>query len=147
MRRWGRWALATGFVLACAGCWYEYQWRHREFCRAVDSELKTLANKCPPDVTRQQWRNVVGWTLNDFRGWLAKSTHIRQEDRGRFLTELRDRLSGPVDLGTVDWLYDELERLTSRFGPPFFWRPTTPERLRQFEGGERMHVSEIGWGE
>ncbi|MCE9560774.1 MAG: hypothetical protein K8U57_01840 [Planctomycetes bacterium] len=38
--------------------------RHKEFCRNVRADLKSLATKRPPNISRKQWENVVAWTLN-----------------------------------------------------------------------------------
>jgi hypothetical protein len=133
-RRWL--ALATLLTLAGGVYWaYDSERRHLEFCHAVDSELRTLGKKRPPGISRQQWEYVLGWTLNDFRGYLAEAKYISQADRNSFLAELRTRLNGPVDLGTIDWLYAELDRLKAYSGRLFSRRPTTPERLQEFEEG------------
>jgi hypothetical protein len=54
----------------------------------------------------------------------------------RFERELNRRLKGPVDLQTIDWIWDEMARLTPN-GKTYSdsYRPTTPERLKEFEEG------------
>jgi hypothetical protein len=54
----------------------------------------------------------------------------------RFEGELKQRLSGLVTLETIDWIWDEIVRL-SRNGRSYSdnYRPTRPERLKEFEGG------------
>jgi hypothetical protein len=49
--------------------------------------------------------------------------------------ELQDRLNRPVDLGTIDWIWDQFERLSPGYGPTYSqrYRPTSPERLREFQ--------------
>ena len=109
--------------------------RHRDFCQSTQAELQSLAHKRPPGVSRQQWESVVAWTLNGHGNILTFKQDIPQPDRDKFLAELRARLAGPVDLDTVDWVWDEFERLCPSYGPIYSgrYRPTSPERLREFE--------------
>jgi hypothetical protein len=118
--------------------------RHAEFCRNVKVELKTLAKKRPPDVTRKQWENVVAWTWNAEGNCLAFHRNIPLEEMTRFEAELKRRLEGPVDLGTIDWIWDEIVRLTpngQRYSDD--WRPTLPERLKEFEEGNTSWGIEV----
>ena len=134
-------------VLVVAGAGAFWLWvldpalRHAEFCRATKAEFKSLAKKRPPRVTRKQWHHIVAWTLNAHGNCITFARNIPQAERDRFLAELRERLRGPVELATIDWIWDELVRLTS-YGQTYSdqWRPTTPERLREFEEGNSSWV-------
>lgn len=116
--------------------WYKVEpiRRHLAFCREVKSELGTLAKKRPADITREQWQQIVAWTLNAHGNTLVATSRIPQDERERFVAELRRRLQGPVDLGTIDWIWDEFVRLALGWGPSYSekWRPTSPEKLREF---------------
>ena len=107
--------------------------RHAEFCRVTRAEFESLAHKRPAGITRKHWHHIVGWTLNAHGNCLTFSRDIPQADRDRFVSELRSRLNGQVDIATVDWIWDELVRLTS-YGQTYSdnWRPTTPDRLQEF---------------
>lgn len=109
--------------------------RHSAFCRAVEVELKTLASKRPPGVTRDQWHNIVAWTRNAHGNTLVASPMIPRGEQERFLAELRERLAGPVTLATIDWIWDEFVRLAPGWGPSYSekWRPTCPKKLQEFE--------------
>jgi hypothetical protein len=109
--------------------------RHLDFCRSVHVELKSLTKKRPPDVSRQQWKCVVAWTLNGHANILTTFRNNPQAERDRFLAELRERLNGPVTLATIDWIWDQYEMLNPSYGPVYSgrYRPTSPERLREFE--------------
>jgi hypothetical protein len=120
---------------------YEPIRRHKDFCTATREELETLAKKRPPDFTREQWNNIVGWTINAHGNtvvatWPRWGSRIPRTEMDRFLAELRRRLSGPVDLATIDWIWDEFERLAPELGPQYSrrYRPTSAEKLREFKG-------------
>jgi hypothetical protein len=110
--------------------------RHSEFYHRVRADLETLAKKRPPNVTRKQWEQIVGWTLNAHGNCLASQQNMPPEEMNRFEAELTQRLQGTVDLGTIDWIWDEIVRLTSS-GRTYSdrWRPTSPEKLKEFEEG------------
>jgi hypothetical protein len=136
--------ILTACVIAlCAVVWVcviEPNRRHLQFCRETRAEFELLVGKRPPTITRKQWQHVVAWTLNAHANCMFTRT-IPQTDRDQFLTELRRRLQEPVDLTTVDWIWDELVRLTPNGGTySDRYRPTTPERLREFEEGN------VTWG-
>lgn len=132
--------IATVACLLCVGVLFwarviDPARRHSEFCRATKIELKSLAKKRPPGVTRDQWHHVVAWTLNGHANCLTFSPCVAQHDRDHFVTDLRERLRGPVDLQTIDWIWDEFVRLAPSWGPSYSerWRPTHPDKLREFE--------------
>lgn len=138
-----RWLLAVVACLVAAGAafWWgllePYQ-RNLDFCEATRAELQTLAKKRPANLSRKQWNNVVAWTLNGHGDILCAERYgIPRAEMVRFEAELRRRLQGPVDLATIDWIWDEFERLAphnaSIYSPK--WRPTSPEKLREFEEG------------
>ncbi len=133
---------STIVVVACLafGVAAFWQWRivpirrHMAFCDETRVEFMSLASKRPHDVSPRQWDNIVFWTLNAHGNCLTFSPEIPQPEHDRFLADLRERLRGPVDLESIDWIWDELVRLTSngkRYSDRY--RPTTPERLQEFE--------------
>lgn len=133
--------VAVSILLLVGGlaCWLRFVEpirRHGEFCRHVRHDLESLATKRPSGVTQKQWEHVVAWTLNAHGNCLTFHTEIPQNEMDRFKTELKQRLAGPVSLQTVDWIWDEIVRLTPN-GQQYStnWRPTLPERLKVFEQG------------
>lgn len=124
-------------IIALPAWWVERSYRHNQFCRTTRAELETLARKRPPGVTRDQWKQVVGWTLNAHGNTLPFRMLIPRAEMARFETELRERLSGPVDLNTVDWIWDEFVRLCGDGARRYSdnWRPTRAGRLREPEKG------------
>jgi hypothetical protein len=108
--------------------------RHRLFCDHVRAELTMLAKKRPANVTRKQWENVVAWTLNAHANCITYERNMPPEDMEGFETELHQRLQGEVNLATIDWIWDEIIRLTS-IGQRYsdYYRPTLPRKLKEFE--------------
>jgi hypothetical protein len=141
-----RGSLVAAILLLAGGVtvWLRYlepMRRHRECCERVRADLASLAKRRPPNVSLKQWENVVAWTLNAHGNCLASEPNIPPEEIARFERELKLRLSGPVRLKTIDWIWDEIVRLSSggqRYSDN--WRPTLPERLKEFEEGG------IDWG-
>lgn len=108
--------------------------RHLEFCQVTYTELKTLSRKRPLNFTREQWHHIVAWTLNGHSNILTFKREIAQAERDRFVSELRRRLAGTrVDLATIDWIWDQFERLSPGSTYSARFRPTSPERLQQFQ--------------
>ena len=126
--------VATGIIALWSGL-YEPWKQHRDFCRATRAKLATLAKKRPAGLTRKQWNNVVGWTIQAHGNTLVPTLWIPRADMRRFEVELNKRLEGQVDLATIDWIWDQFELLAPRFGPEYSrkYRPTSVEKLREFE--------------
>jgi hypothetical protein len=128
----------AAFIASCViGFWLWFivpAKRDAAFYRATKAEFQSLAKKRPPNITRNQWHHIVAWTLNAHANCFSVVRSIPQEEREQFLKELRERLQSDVDLATIDWIWDELVRLTS-YGQTYSerWRPTSPEKLLEFE--------------
>src|SRR5260370_80837 len=101
--------------------------RREEFLRATRAELESLAKKRPPGVTRRQWHHVVAWTLNAHSNTVVARPRIPWVAMDQFESELERRLQGPVDLGTIDWIWDGFVRLAPGSGPRYseWYRPTS----------------------
>ena len=115
--------------------------RQTRFTNSVQHDLESLFLKRPKDITPRQWRGVVEWTLNAQVNCLRFQKSIKREDIDRFERELKERVAGPVDLKTIDWIWDEIARISmqgKRYAET--WRPTTAERLAEFEKDERPLV-------
>ncbi len=99
---------------------------------------------CSTPQARNQWENFVGWTLNAHGNCLTFHRNIPADEMMRFEAELRQRLAGTVSLETIDWIWDEIVRLTpegQRYSDN--WRPTLPERLKEFEDGNTSWGIEV----
>jgi hypothetical protein len=89
--------------------------------------LRSLAKRRPPEVSREKWADLVGWT------WAANSNcasfqgAIEPSEFTAFVDELERKLRGRVDVSTIDWIWDQYVRI-SRVGPSYDrYRPTRPD--------------------
>jgi hypothetical protein len=116
---------------------YEPGRRYARFYHETRADLQELARSRPSGLTPKQWNNVVGWTITGHANTLGTTRHISRSDMDHFRTNLSHRLKRPVDLATIDWIWDEFERLSPHTGPEYArkYRPTSPEKLNEFEDG------------
>jgi hypothetical protein len=136
-------------VLVVAGIvfWFpkiEQNRRHSLFCDRVHFQFLSLAKKRPLNVSRQQWEGVVAHTINAWANCLTFTKNIPPAEMDRFEHELHQRVQGPVDLATIDWIWDEVVRLTPN-GQSYSddWRPTTPFWLAEYEKGNHSFGLEV----
>jgi hypothetical protein len=118
--------------------------RHRVWYRSVEERIIRLADKRPADVSPNQWAYYLYWTWNLHCNYGA-IRWLPQEDQGRFLSEFDRRLSGKVDLTTIDWIWDEYVKHSPgsiHYSDRF--RPTNPENIRAWftEQTESYHLEE-----
>ena len=141
-RRWYHFSLLSGLILVAIAAlilsvgstvWktvirpateHDRFWqRHCDLCRKAHSCLDRLAQKRPADVTRGEWEHVVGWTYNAKANCLECPEYIEDYARfERFVGEFEERLDGEVSIETIDWIWDEIEAISSL--PWGGYRPT-----------------------
>jgi hypothetical protein len=104
--------------------------RHDQWCRDIEDHIVMLADKRPEGVTAGQWAHCLSWT-SQLHGNCGGYAYFDHSNRTEFLAEFDRRLAGPVDLGTIDWIWDEYVA-HSTCGRDYArnHRPTDPERLR-----------------
>ena len=100
---------------------------HQRWFFRVNASIKSLATRRPPGVDQERWTQAVLWTLNANGNCCAVAEFLKTRDRAelqRFADELEHRIHGPVDLKTIDWIWDEIERI-SKYGKKYSddWRP------------------------
>src|SRR5262249_20106026 len=110
--------------------------RHRQFRDHVGAEVLSLASKRPPGLNRHEWEGVVAHTLNALGNCFISARNMPTAEKERFEIELHERMQGQVDLSTIDWIWDEVVRLTPN-GKHYSddWRPTSPFWLGEFAKG------------
>ncbi len=117
---------------------------HRLWYQGVEYRILRLAEKRPAEVSPDQWAFCVYWTwqLHDNYGGYEFFDPAR---RGPFLAEFDRRLDGRVDLGTIDWIWDQyVEHAKGRYFSENF-RPTSPQRLRQVSEGKMGELNLQEW--
>jgi hypothetical protein len=95
---------------AVIGPLVRYIHQSRRFYGHVDRVVATIRSfhsRRPADVSDEQWTEAVEWTANViYQDFFAPNS---EELRGleRLSTELDERAKGEVDLGTLQWIWDE----------------------------------------
>ena len=113
--------------------WIEPIGRHARLFHHLESAIGGLALHRPPGVPAAQWRYAVDSTY--YANEVCCSIHEPVDLHGlaRFSRELDERIGrGSVDMSTIDWIWDEFERITCaghRFSRDH--RPTRPDRLAE----------------
>ncbi len=99
--------------------------------------IRSLPAKRPADVPQGQWEFMVVWTMNLDANCGYSPHWVSREQRWRFLREFEERLQGPVDAATIDWIWDEYAR-NSRGGQSYSdrYRPTRSPDLKFAQPGD-----------
>ena len=95
----------TPVVLYVARYW-EFQRVHQQ----TTDKIRSLAGRCPTDVSPAQWQRAVDWTAN----LICQVYFVPAASDPDSLKELRDALDdkmrGPVDLTTLQWVWEHCEK-------------------------------------
>jgi hypothetical protein len=117
--------------------------QHGEWYRAVEDHIIMLAGRRPEGVSPSQWAYCVHWTWqlhSNFGGY----EYFDHNERAGFLAEFDRRLGGAVELGTIDWIWDEyVEHTTGGRNYARNYRPTERSHLRAFSAG-RLGEYDLG---
>ena len=110
--------------------------RHVAWCERTRSAIESLRDRKPANLDEQTWDNWIFWTLNGHGNVLAFDHGIPSEEMDRFESELHQKTQAPIDIGTLEWIWDEFVRLSPYGGKRYSenWRPTSPTRITPFEG-------------
>lgn len=138
-RRWVLIGLGLAAVGGAAWFWFarvEPFLGHYRWSRRVEHDIKQLAHKRPPDVTKGPWEFMVGWTINLHGNCGVIPDRGNRAWRDGFAAELERRLAGPLSLADVEWVWDEYARHT-RSGQLYSdnCRPTQAEGFPQAREG------------
>jgi mannose-6-phosphate isomerase-like protein (cupin superfamily) len=107
------WLTALVLVTACvtpAVLWVLGQLEHFRERQAGRDLVVQLQQRRPADVDAQTWEWATNWAVTAYGNVCASPEHVSLEELRRFNTDLAERLLGPVDLATVDWVWDHLGR-------------------------------------
>src|SRR4051812_10402572 len=103
--------LAATVVAAVWSFGLEPVYAHRTWSNRVRADLESLKHRRPAEVPDEEWEYMVFWTLNLHGNCGVHHTWVHSADRGPFLTELERRLKVPVEVATIDWIWDEYARI------------------------------------
>ena len=107
------------------------QQQHMDWYRMVEDRMLTLATKRPDDVSPQLWAFCLHctWNLHTNAGGY---NDFDMAAKGEFLAEFDRRLNAKVDLGTIDWIWNQYVEHSHGGLSYSKHRPTKPEMMRQF---------------
>lgn len=91
---------------------FEREWfspRRRDL--QIRDAIRSLEARRPPDVTPQAWQAAVFWTQN-LHGNSMVPFEASDHQIKVFQEDLNQRLSQPIDLDTIYWIWDEYAKLT-----------------------------------
>jgi len=77
--------------------------------RRMEYLLDTLPGRRPDAVPERAWTAAVGWARTACVNVCFSREHVALSDMKKFVDSLEKRLSGPVDLDTIHWIWDQLE--------------------------------------
>lgn len=83
----------------------------RRLVSQIHVSIESLASKCPPDMTKEQWEVAVFWT-NNLPGNCLLSGRVNLDDLRTFQRELEEKVQGKADMKLISWIWDEHARLT-----------------------------------
>ena len=117
------WAFVLGIVvLLCLAfliffAWFSWRWQElRTESNKLHGSLETLKLRCPEDVPKHQWNRAIDWTRN----LIAQVFFGPQTDEIAGLKvlnlQMAERIKEPVDLTTLQWVWDQIESCDERKG-------------------------------
>jgi hypothetical protein len=110
-----RWCGVIAAVVICIviafGAWLDHTFGEpRRISDQIGDTIASLAKKCPPDMTQDQWNVAVSWTNNLPGNSLLLYANL--DDLRTFQRELEKKVQGKADMKLISWIWDEHARLT-----------------------------------
>jgi len=128
------WILLGLVVIAGAGLGY-LRWKihiHSSQYERMTAGFEALRFRRPLEISAAEWDHQLRWLHNLAGNCLCVDRYVPTRTLGQLADDLERRIAGEVDLRTVDWIWDEVARV-STIGPGYSerFRPTsTKARLR-----------------
>jgi hypothetical protein len=135
--------LSLGLVLA--GRWILHHSEYAREQRAGYESVLQLRERRPADVSPDTWEWATNWAITAYANVCFSPEHVSLEELKRFRADLEERLRGPVNLGTVDWIWQRLGQ-TGPHGLSYQQRfePQYREGLEVAKEGRRADAAEPG---
>lgn len=78
--------------------------------RATADLIVSLKVRCPPEVDAMIWDEATGWAITAYHNICFSDAHVPLAELKSFKHDVAERLTGDVDLNTVDWIWIRLEQ-------------------------------------
>lgn len=101
-------ALCIGLITMCI-----FVVRQRSFyilSRQTRDKIESLTARCPAGVPPKQWQNALSWTANLIGQEYSSPVDSDPDSLKQLYQALDDRIKGPVDLTTLQWVWDQCEK-------------------------------------
>jgi hypothetical protein len=111
------WLIGLVVLAACVvppAVWVFQQVAFAQDRRAAYDLITHLRHRRPPDVDERTWEMASGWAITAYCNVCFSPEHVSHDELRRFRADLEGRLREPVDLATVDWVWDRLGRTGPR---------------------------------
>ncbi len=89
----------------------EMQPKRSDLISQIFATIQSLAAKCPPDLTQDQWNTAISWTSGLPHECLL-SGRVSLDDLRRFQRKLDEEAKGEVDMDLILWIWDEHAKLS-----------------------------------
>ena len=126
------------FSIALAFGWQSYRAQvHRKWEQRVEILILRLARKRPADVTPEYWTKCVQWTRM-LHGEYGGISYFPAEARESLIRDLERHLAEPVNVQTIDAIWDDYARHAPKAAGYLTFRPTTPEMQQGYSTDESI---------
>jgi hypothetical protein len=89
----------------------EMQPKRPDLILQISATIRSLAAKCPPDLTQDQWNTAISWT-SPLPHECLSSGRVNLGDLRRFQRKLDEEAKGEVDMELIFWIWDEHAKLS-----------------------------------
>jgi hypothetical protein len=107
--------------------------------RKMEHLLDTLPERRPEAVSDKTWDAAVRWTGIASANVCFSTSHVPLPEMKRFVKCLEKRMSEPVDLDTIEWIWDRLDE-TGPHGKRYVanWRPEYRREVEYWQNNNSM---------
>lgn len=123
------WFVGVVVLAACVMSPAMRVWGHfayRRDQRVAMESVRQLRDQRPRDVDADTWEMASGWAITAYCNVCFSPEHVSHDELRRFRVDLEEQLRRPVDLSTIDWVWERLgqtgphgARYRERFEPQY----------------------------
>jgi hypothetical protein len=93
--------------------------RYGHAAQRINKKICLLRERRPPDVSEKLWEDCVAWASTAHCNICFSEGHTKYEGMLRYGEDLDEKLKGEVDLDTLKWIGQRLEK-TGPHGQQYF---------------------------
>jgi hypothetical protein len=99
---------AVAFCVALPAVWIWPQFVYARERSAAHEVVAQLADRRPADVDAAVWEAATSWAVTAYGNVCFTESHVPLDELRRFHDDVKERLEGPVNLATIDWVWQRL---------------------------------------